>query len=147
MNNPNNKLINIMTYTFIVFGMIFLFSSCNKKGCTDSKACNYSSEATKDDGTCNYGCLGIGSSSSSSSGGSSSGGSSSGGSSSSSSGGPLCTNTCAYAFDGVCDDGGPGSAYSVCDYGSDCADCGPRYGSSSSSSGGNSYGDVSFYTM
>lgn len=27
---------------------------------------------------------------------------------------------------GVCDDGGPGSDFAVCDYGTDCADCGPR---------------------
>jgi hypothetical protein len=39
---------------------------------------------------------------------------------------PLCTNTCQFANDGLCDDGGPGSDYSVCEYGTDCADCGPR---------------------
>jgi hypothetical protein len=38
----------------------------------------------------------------------------------------LCTDTCQFANDGLCDDGGPGSDYSVCDYGTDCADCGPR---------------------
>ncbi len=37
-----------------------------------------------------------------------------------------CTNSCPTAFDGECDDGGPGSLYSICDLGSDCADCGPR---------------------
>ncbi|MBT3219441.1 MAG: hypothetical protein HN348_10145 [Proteobacteria bacterium] len=37
-----------------------------------------------------------------------------------------CTNDCNYAGDGMCDDGGPGSLFSVCDYGSDCEDCGPR---------------------
>lgn len=38
----------------------------------------------------------------------------------------LCTNTCSYDGDGDCDDGGPGSDFSLCDYGTDCADCGPR---------------------
>lgn len=133
----------------IIFISILIFcSSCVKKGCTDSDACNYNSSATRDDGTCNYGCYDIGSSS----GGSSSGGSSSGGSSS---GGYLCTNTCTYAYDGVCDDGGSGSSYSVCDYGTDCNDCGSRPAlggsssggsSSGSSSGGSSYGRISFYT-
>ena len=28
--------------------------------------------------------------------------------------------------DGDCDDGGPGSDYDECDYGTDCSDCGPR---------------------
>lgn len=38
----------------------------------------------------------------------------------------LCTNTCNYDEDGWCDDGGAGSEYSDCDYGTDCADCGSR---------------------
>ena len=37
-----------------------------------------------------------------------------------------CGNTCVDAFDGWCDDGGPGSDYSICSLGSDCADCGFR---------------------
>jgi hypothetical protein len=37
-----------------------------------------------------------------------------------------CTNTCSYAYDGDCDDGGPGSDFNLCPYGTDCADCGPR---------------------
>jgi hypothetical protein len=37
-----------------------------------------------------------------------------------------CTNACPTAHDGECDDGGPGSLYSICDYGTDCGDCGPR---------------------
>ena len=37
-----------------------------------------------------------------------------------------CSNTCAYAGDGECDDGGPNSLYAVCTYGTDCTDCGPR---------------------
>ena len=43
-------------------------------------------------------------------------------------GGPdaVCDNACAWANDGTCDDGGPGSLFSVCDIGTDCADCGPR---------------------
>lgn len=40
-----------------------------------------------------------------------------------------CTNTCEYADDGDCDDGGSGSDYSLCELGTDCADCGPRSGS------------------
>jgi len=36
----------------------------------------------------------------------------------------LCTGTCAFAFDGVCDDGGPGAAFVECDLGTDCSDCG-----------------------
>ena len=55
----------------------------------------------------------------------------------------VCDNTCQYAYDGQCDDGGPNSLYSLCDCGTDCADCGTREvsdndcldGSSSSSSG------------
>jgi len=35
-------------------------------------------------------------------------------------------STCPYMNDGSCDDGGPDSKYSDCDYGSDCADCGSR---------------------
>ena len=35
-----------------------------------------------------------------------------------------CLNTCDDAYDGTCDDGGPGSEWSVCSLGSDCADCG-----------------------
>jgi len=40
--------------------------------------------------------------------------------------GSLCTDTCDYQSDGVCDDGGPNALYSACDYGTDCTDCGPR---------------------
>lgn len=38
-----------------------------------------------------------------------------------------CINSCFDADDGFCDDGGPGSDYSICELGTDCADCGPRY--------------------
>ena len=41
-------------------------------------------------------------------------------------GGEICENTCRWAFDGACDDGGPGSAFSLCELGTDCGDCGPR---------------------
>ena len=40
--------------------------------------------------------------------------------------GARCTDTCMYAFDGECDDGGPGADHSVCAYGTDCGDCGLR---------------------
>lgn len=40
---------------------------------------------------------------------------------------PICYDTCRYAFDGACDDGRPGSAFSVCDTGTDCTDCGVYY--------------------
>jgi hypothetical protein len=39
-----------------------------------------------------------------------------------------CSNECAYAGDGACDDGGPGAAFDVCPLGSDCDDCGARDG-------------------
>lgn len=38
----------------------------------------------------------------------------------------MCTNTCEYALDDACDDGGPGAEFGLCDIGTDCADCGPR---------------------
>ena len=38
----------------------------------------------------------------------------------------ICENTCVWANDGECDDGGPGSLFSECALGTDCADCGPR---------------------
>ena len=37
-----------------------------------------------------------------------------------------CDDTCRYAFDFLCDDGGPGAEYLVCNPGSDCSDCGTR---------------------
>lgn len=39
-----------------------------------------------------------------------------------------CSNSCEYAHDGECDDGGPDSAFDVCAVGTDCGDCGPRTG-------------------
>ncbi len=38
----------------------------------------------------------------------------------------LCGDTCEFAHDGECDDGGPGSDWEECIIGSDCGDCGPR---------------------
>jgi hypothetical protein len=38
-----------------------------------------------------------------------------------------CIDTCFYNNDGVCDDGGPGSLFNVCEYGTDCTDCGSRF--------------------
>ncbi|RVU44722.1 hypothetical protein FRC91_07150 [Bradymonadales bacterium TMQ1] len=40
--------------------------------------------------------------------------------------GEICTNTCRYAGDGQCDDGGPASQFSLCELGTDCEDCGIR---------------------
>lgn len=38
---------------------------------------------------------------------------------------PGCTDECSrFSRDGDCDDGGPGSQYSLCDFGTDCTDCG-----------------------
>lgn len=38
----------------------------------------------------------------------------------------ICAETCEFAGDGECDDGGPGSITSGCELGTDCADCGSR---------------------
>lgn len=38
----------------------------------------------------------------------------------------LCSNTCSFADDGTCDDGGTNSVYDLCDIGTDCEDCGRR---------------------
>ncbi|MFK7991750.1 MAG: hypothetical protein AB8I08_37380 [Sandaracinaceae bacterium] len=40
--------------------------------------------------------------------------------------GALCDNTCRYANDGDCDDGGDGADFDLCATGTDCGDCGPR---------------------
>lgn len=42
-----------------------------------------------------------------------------------------CNDSCPFADDGRCDDGGAGSVSSACDLGSDCKDCGPRPGGGS----------------
>lgn len=54
--------------------------------------------------------------------------------------GPGCSNTCTYANDGVCDDGGPGSVYSLCPCGTDCSDCGTRSSSDCNTTGGGGTG-------
>jgi len=38
----------------------------------------------------------------------------------------VCSDECLYADDGFCDDGGPGAQLYLCEYGSDCSDCGIR---------------------
>jgi hypothetical protein len=38
----------------------------------------------------------------------------------------LCNNSCIFAGDEDCDDGGRGCKFSLCEFGSDCADCGER---------------------
>ena len=38
----------------------------------------------------------------------------------------VCNESCSFDDDGDCDDGGPGADYNLCDYGSDCIDCGAR---------------------
>lgn len=37
-----------------------------------------------------------------------------------------CSDTCLFAGDGECDDGGVGAITTVCPFGTDCADCGSR---------------------
>jgi hypothetical protein len=37
-----------------------------------------------------------------------------------------CTDTCSFAADGDCDDGGPDADFNECGLGTDCTDCGPR---------------------
>eukprot|EP00966_Prymnesium_polylepis_P237772 5499226-Prymnesium_polylepis.1 len=37
-----------------------------------------------------------------------------------------CTESCDYATDGECDDGGSGAEYAECALGTDCSDCGSR---------------------
>lgn len=37
-----------------------------------------------------------------------------------------CYDLCFLAMNGVCDDSGPGAVNSLCMYGMDCSDCGPR---------------------
>ncbi len=54
----------------------------------------------------------------------------------------ICNNTCEYAFDGDCDDSGTNADYSICDLGSDCDDCGTRYGNGSYSD----YSDSTTYS-
>ena len=39
---------------------------------------------------------------------------------------PMCDNTCHFASNGQCSDGGPGAEFTACSLGTDCNDCGPR---------------------
>ena len=39
----------------------------------------------------------------------------------------LCDDSCPYPSDGDCDDGGSESLFDLCDLGTDCSDCGPRW--------------------
>ena len=48
---------------------------------------------------------------------------------------PECENSCYVAYDANCDDGGFGSEYNFCAMGTDCADCGTRYGGDAGSLG------------
>ncbi|NOQ76058.1 MAG: hypothetical protein GQ574_28890 [Crocinitomix sp.] len=41
-------------FVFIMAASLLMVASCKKKGCTDPIAVNYSTEAEKDDGSCNY---------------------------------------------------------------------------------------------
>jgi hypothetical protein len=43
----------------------------------------------------------------------------------------LCTNTCTFPNDGECDDGGSSSITTLCQFGTDCGDCGNRTGNGS----------------
>ena len=47
MNKLNIKLL-------LICAILATFASCAKKGCTDPTALNYDSDATKDDGNCEY---------------------------------------------------------------------------------------------
>ena len=38
----------------------------------------------------------------------------------------ICEDTCEFAGDGECDDGGAGSSFNGCGLGTDCTDCGAR---------------------
>jgi hypothetical protein len=49
------KRIKMKKMMFIAcIASVFITTSCRKKGCTDATALNYSLEATKDDGSCEY---------------------------------------------------------------------------------------------
>jgi hypothetical protein len=39
----------------------------------------------------------------------------------------LCNDSCSYADDNACDDGGPFAGFTACEFGSDCSDCGYRF--------------------
>jgi len=41
-------------------------------------------------------------------------------------GSTVCLESCVHTADGDCDDGGPGAEYVLCEWGTDCIDCGSR---------------------
>ena len=55
----------------------------------------------------------------------------------------MCSESCQYPSDDTCDDGGSGSQFSICAYGSDCTDCGTRSTGTGSSSGSTTCVDAS----
>lgn len=54
LQNNTLKRIKMNKILLTLCATAFIFASCNKKGCIDSNANNYSQEATKDDGKCTY---------------------------------------------------------------------------------------------
>lgn len=48
---------SIFPYSLIT-AILLVFTACQQPGCTDPIACNYDPNATQDDGTCDYSCLG-----------------------------------------------------------------------------------------
>lgn len=51
-------MLKLYSYHFLVAALLIFISSCQQPGCTDPIACNYDPNATQDDGTCDYSCLG-----------------------------------------------------------------------------------------
>ena len=55
-NHTQHKLFKMKTFQFLlILATITLFTQCKSEGCTDPKAKNFSYEADKDDGSCDYG--------------------------------------------------------------------------------------------
>jgi hypothetical protein len=105
-----------------------------------SNECQYRANGTCDDGgpraqsgKCTYGtdCADCGARAIAGLGGGGAGGS-----------GPveICTDECTTSADGLCDDGGLGADYSVCELGTDCTDCGPRTVGGETGTGGGTGG-------
>lgn len=63
---------------------------------------------------------------------------------------PYCDDSCTFNGDAECDDGGTGATYSLCNYGTDCTDCGVRYGpagySNQYSNGYSNYSNSYYYS-
>ena len=49
----------------------------------------------------------------------------------------VCSDTCAFSANGLCEDGGSGTVYYDCDLGTDCTDCGARVVDSTTTPGAN----------